>query len=216
VGYASASSMTELLACPFCRETFRPERARQCPSCGLALRPVDELPPELDASLDDEPIAPEDEVLAWTYPQRGRGALALLALLGIAAFFLPWAHETMPERVTLSGAGLARHLGWVWAPFVAWFVMLPLVVSRRTIRRMRGARVAVCFLAGMALVTVAVRVLFPPPVQRLDPHVLEWGVGLWATGVIAVASIAVGLGFGGSLERLTSRVGRRPDDVTLH
>jgi hypothetical protein len=208
--------MTDVLACPFCREMFRSGAPRACPACGLGLVPLSELPEPSVDDPDDEVIAPEDELLPWTFTGRGRGLLVVLALLGIGAFFLPWVRETMPERQTLSGFGLARHLGWVWAPFVAWFVMLPLVLSRRTIRRMRGARVAVGFLAGMALVTVVVRVLFPPPVQRLDPHVLEWGVGLWSTGAIAFASIVAALRFGGSLEQLTTRTGKRPDDVTLH
>jgi hypothetical protein len=209
--------MTDVLACPFCRETYASGRTRQCPACGLALVGISELPPATTARAEeDEPVAPEDETLPWTSMGRGRGALLVLSILGVGAFFLPWVHETMPERQTLDGLALGRHLGWIWAPLVAWFVLFPLVLSRRTIRRMRGARVAVCFLAGIALVTVMVRVAFPPPVSRIDPHVLRWGVGLWSTGALALAAVAVGFRFGGTIERIRSHVARRPDDATLH
>jgi hypothetical protein len=106
-------------------------------------------------------------------------------------------HEVAPERRALSGPEIARHLAWMWAPLVSFMVMLPLVLSRRSISRMRGARVAVAFLGGMALITAAVRALFPPARNSLDPHLLEWGVGLYATGAIAVASIIVAARFGG-------------------
>lgn len=210
MGYSLAASMRTLLACPFCREMFEPGEAKACPSCGLALRRLDDLPTTTvvgDEALP-EPSA-DDETLPWTYAARGRGPLVVLAVLGMAAFFLPWVHEVAPERRALSGPEIARHLGWMWAPLVSFMVMLPLVLSRRSIARMRGARVAVAFLAAMALMTAAVRALFPPARNSLDPHLLEWGVGLYATGVIALASIVVAVRFGGPAD---PRAPKRPRD----
>jgi hypothetical protein len=195
---------------------YEPGEATVCPDCDLALQRIEDLPPAKVVGGEMEPLAaPEDEVLPWAYAGRGRGALIALSIAGIVAFFLPWAHELMPERRTLSGVGIAAHLGWMWAPLVAWMVMIPLVLSRRTVFRMRGARVAAAFLSAMALLTVIVRVAFRPAGTALDPHRLEWGIGLWATGAIALVALAVSLRLGGRIDDLKTRRGR-PSDVTLH
>jgi len=177
---------------------FEPGEAKACPACGLGLRRIDDLP-ETNVIGDevDPELSPDEQTLPWSYFARGRGPLIVLSVLGIAAFFLPWVHEVAPERRALSGPEIARHLGWMWAPLVSYMVMLPMVLSRRTVFRMRGARVAVAFLGAMSLMTAAVRVLFPPARNALDPHLLEWGVGLYATGAISIAAIIVGVRFGG-------------------
>ena len=95
------------------------------------------------------PCAPERELLAVTYMGRGRGALAGLALAGLVAFFLPWVRLTMPDIVSYSGVSIAMRLGWAWGAGVAWFVLVPTVLTRRSIMQMRGARVAASFLAAV-------------------------------------------------------------------
>ena len=60
-----------------------------------------------------------------------------LAVLGLCAFFAPWVRETAPEIRDLSGFDLARRLGWMWAPAVAFFVMIPLALTRRSVHAMR-------------------------------------------------------------------------------
>jgi hypothetical protein len=217
VGYSLVTSMRTLLACPFCREMFEPGETPTCPACGLALKRLDELPKGkvVGGELEEE-IPPDEETLPWTYWGRGRGALLAVAVLGILAFFLPWVHETAPERVDLSGPQIASHLGWMWAPLVAWLVMIPLVASRRSIFRMRGARVAVAFLAGMSLVTVVVRMAFKPAVNKLDPHILHWGIGMYVTAGLSAVAIALALGFGGRIDSLTSAKQRRTGGETLH
>lgn len=208
--------MRGLLACPFCRELFEHGEAKVCPQCDLALVRVEDLPPAKVVGDEVAPeLPPDEERLPMTYAGRGRGALVALSLLGIAAFFLPWAREILPERRTLTGADLASHLGWMWAPLVAWMVMLPLVLSRRSVFRMRGARVAVAFLAAMSLLTVVVRVAFPPTGTAMDPHRLEWGTGLWATGLLSLVALFFASRFGGRIDDLTTRR-QRPVDVTLH
>ncbi len=208
--------MRGLVACPFCREMFEPGEAKVCPDCDLALMRVEDLPPTKVVGDEMVPeVPPDEERLPMTFAGRGRGALIALSVLGILAFFMPWAHEIMPERRTMTGVGIASHLGWMWAPLVAWMVMIPLVLSRRSVYRMRGARVAVAFLAAMSFLTVVVRVAFPPTGTALDPHRIQWGTGLWATGLISLAALFYALRFGGRLDDLSTRRAR-PSDVTLH
>ena len=124
--------MKGLLACPFCREMYERTEARTCPSCGLGLECMSKLPPSYDAQTLEpvEPLPPHMETLPWTYIGRGRGLLLALSFVGFALFFAPWVRETIPEIRELSGFGFAQKLGWMWAPAVAWFVLVPLVLSR--------------------------------------------------------------------------------------
>lgn len=209
--------MTGLVACPFCREMFEAGEARTCPACGLALQALSKLPPSYEALQEEpeEPAPPHMEPLPWTYLGRGRGLLLALAALGFAAFFAPWVDQTAPELERLSGFDLARRLGFLWAPAVAFFVMFPLVLTRRSIYKMRGARVAVAFLAAMVVTAVATRFVFPPASSALRPVRFTWAWGLWATGVIALGALLAAIRFGGRLDDLPTRKARRGDEV-LH
>jgi hypothetical protein len=175
------------------------------------------LPPTQDASDEswEEPLPPHMETLPWTYAGRGRAMLIGLALAGLALFFAPWVVETAPEIRTMSGFSFAQRLGWIWASGVAWFVMLPLVITRRSIYKMRGARIAVGFLAGIVLTTVAVRIGFTPASSPLRPVRFEWGYGLYGSGVVAVIALAVAAFFGGRIDDLPTQRRRRGDE-TLH
>ncbi len=217
MSYAALAPMSGLVACPFCRQMFQKDEAPACPECGLGLEALAKLPPSYDALLEDppEPIPPHMETLPWTYLGRNRLLLAVIALLGIACFFAPWVHESAPEIQDLSGFWFARKLAWMWAPGVAFFVMVPLVVTRRSIFKMRGARVAVAFLAGIVLVTVAIRLGFTPKSSTLRPVRFDWAWGLYATGVCGLAALAGALGFGGKLDDVPTKA-RAPEDVVLH
>ncbi|NUP14484.1 MAG: hypothetical protein HOW73_51295 [Polyangiaceae bacterium] len=196
---------------------FEKSEARTCPECGLALKRLEELPKAKVVGGEVEEIPPDEEILPWTYTGRGRGPLVLVALLGVAAFFLPWVKETAPERIVMSGPQIASHLGWMWAPLVAWLVMIPLVLSRRNVFRMRGARVAVGFLAGMSLMTIVVRMAFKPAPNALDPHIIDWAIGMYVTGVLSVVAIALSFVFGGRIDDLTSKKKHhRSGEETLH
>jgi hypothetical protein len=217
VSYPLAVGMTDLVACPFCREMFEPNEARSCPVCGVALTPLSKLPPTRDASDEsyEEPLPPHMETLPWSYVGRGRAALVAVALAGLALFFAPWVVETAPELRTMSGFAFAQKLGWIWAVGIAWFVMLPLVLTRRSIYKMRGARVAVAFLAAIVLTTVGVRLAIVPQSSALRPVRFAWGFGLYGSGLVAIAAMAMATRFGGRLDDVPTKQRRRGDE-TLH
>ncbi len=213
----ASSRVSDLYACPFCREMFAVGEVSVCPHCDIAVKPMAELPPSYEAQIlePEDQTPPEDEIVPWTYTGRGRGPLIMLSLVGIAVFFAPWLHETAPEVRTWSGFRFAQALPWLWAAGVGWFIMLGLVASRRTIRQMRGSRVAVAFLAAMVLMTVVVRLIAAVPTHPLIPIVVQWGWGLYAAGVLAAMALGFGLRFGGSVEDMPTRQSRPPGE-TLH
>lgn len=210
--------MNRLIACPFCRQMFELGEARACPECGLVLEDITKLPPTAASLDDDEPleeVPPEMEPLPWTYMGRGRGALAIVALLGLGAFFLPWMQETVPEIRPWTGLQFAERLSWMWAPFVSWFVLVPLVLSRRSIHAMRGARFAAGLMATIVIMTVIMRVAVVPESSRLRPLRFEWSYGLYATLVLGIAALFCAVRFGGSaIDMPASRVRRGAE--TLH
>lgn len=197
---------------------FEAGEARTCPECGLTLTALSKLGPSYDAEILDpaEPIPPHMETLPWTFLGRGRGLLLALAILGLASFFAPWVHERAPELRTLSGFDLARKLGWLWASGVAYFVMIPLVLTRRSIDRMRGARLAVVFLAAIALLSAVMRLAIPPPpTSVLRPVRFSWGIGLYVSGIISLCSLLAAARFGGRLDDIPTQE-KRQGDETLH
>jgi hypothetical protein len=194
--------MAKLLACPFCRQLFPATERTHCPDCDIALAPLEQLPLSHDAQLIDPivPDPPEFLSLPWWYWGRMRGVLLLLAAAGMATFFAPWLREYAPEVRVLSGYEFAHLLGWLWAPAVAWFILFALVLSRRSIQQMRGARLAVILLAVMVLLTVLWRLVLTPDAHDIVPRRYEWGWGLYAAGALALAAMGAGLRFGGALD----------------
>lgn len=218
VGYSLVSSMRTLLACPFCREMFDATEAKKCPDCGLALKRLEDLPKAKVIGGEVEEVSPDEETLPWTYLGRARGALVAVGAAGIGAFLLPWSHEIAPENQDLTGPMIASHLGWMWAPLVAWMVMIPLVLSRRNVFRMRGARVAVGFLGGVTLMTVLVRLVFKPASSSsaLDPHFSEHAIGVYLSGALSLAAIALSFVFGGRIDVLSTKKANLASQETLH
>lgn len=205
-----------LVACPFCREMFEQSEQSDCPLCGMALTAFEKLPPSHDATEDGVPTAPEVEVLSWAYPGRGRLALPLIALAGLALFFLPWVEMTFPYDSTRSGLSLALgRTGWVFGAGCAWFVLLPTVLSRRSILQLRGARVAASFLSAIPLMTAAVLLVFPP--KYLGPVLVRfhYGPAFWATIALSLLAIAVSFRLGGSATEISVRRGTSQGQ-TLH
>jgi hypothetical protein len=208
VGYRQDVS---LLACPFCREMFEQGEAKTCPVCGMALAPFEKLPPSYDAQHDEAgvPTAPEIEAFSFTYLGRGRGALALLAAIGLVLFFLPWVRMTMPYIDAVSAFDMARHrIGWLWAAGVAWIVLIPTVLSRRTILQLRGARVAAAFLSAIPAVAVVVLLARSPKRAGggLVPIVYTWNWPIYAMLGVSLVAIAFSLRLGGRIDDI--KVGR--------
>lgn len=197
-----------LLACPFCRELFQQGERANCPVCGVVLVAFEKLPPSSEA-LDEDglPPDPERELLPPAYLGRGRGLLAGLAIAGLAAFFLPWVDLTMPDVIALSGFELAHRLGWAWGAGVAWFILVPTVLSRRSILQMRGARVAVGFLGAVPGTTVAVLLARPPHGAHGVPVHFTFAPALYATLGLSIVALAVAALLGGRADDIRLRRG---------
>jgi len=204
LGYSGG--MAALRACPFCRKLYTSDEGSSCPDCDIALVSMSQLPPSLDA-LEEEAergqlIFPENQPLPATYMGRGRGALLLLSALGLFAFFLPWVELTAPESAVYSAFDLARgRAGFLWGGATAWLVMIPLVITRRTIARMRGVRVVTALFAAMTLSETLMLWLLPPR-RGMTPLELHFRYGLFLSAIISVAAMVVAARFGGSLDNL--------------
>ena len=213
------SALSDLIACPFCHELFSKGEAKECPSCGLALTDLAKIPMSHDALAEDDfgiPTEPHLEALPWLAARRGRGLLVAGALLGFVAFFAPWVNMTAPEIRVLSGAALAKHSGWIWGAFVAWFVLLPMTISRRSIDQMRGARVAAAFLSAIPIITTSILWLMPPR-PRYVPIRFEWGWGLYATWILGILATITAIRFGGRIDDIkVARGGLSRRGETLH
>jgi hypothetical protein len=198
--------MAALQACPFCRKLFTSDEARSCPECDIALVAMSQLPPSLDA-LEDEAEAgqltlPEDQPLPTRYLGRGRGAMVVLSLLGLGAFFLPWVELRAPEQVVYSAFDLARgRAGWLWGGVTAWLVLIPLVMTRRTISHLRGVRVIAVLFAMMTLTEVLMLLVIPPR-RGLTPLELHFRYGLFVSGAISLIASTMATRLGGSLDKL--------------
>ena len=204
LGYSNA--MAALRACPFCRKLFTSGEAATCPDCDVALVAMSQLPPSLDALEEDAERGlvtfPEHQPLPPSYMGRGRGALLALSALGLFAFFLPWVELTAPESVVYSAFDLARgRAGFLWGGVVAWIVMIPLVITRRTIARMRGVRIVTVMFAAMTFIEAMMLWLMPPH-RGVTPLELHFRYGLFLSAAISMAGVAVAIRFGGSLDNL--------------
>lgn len=91
-----------------------------------------------------------------------------------------------------TGAELAARLGWIWGAPVAWFVLLPLVASRRSVGALRGAWFSVMMLGAIASTVSLVRVIFPPSRPLHIPLSYAWGWGLWANAALGIIACALG------------------------
>jgi hypothetical protein len=204
LGYSGA--MAALRACPFCRKLFTSGEGNTCPDCDVALVDMSQLPPSLDAleheAEEGKITFPEDQPLPTSYMGRGRGALLALSGLGLLAFFLPWVQLDAPESAVYSAFDLARgRAGFLWGGFTAWLVMIPLVLTRRTINRMRGVRIVTAMFAAMTF-TEALMLWLLPPHRGKTPLELHFRYGLFLSGAISLVAVAVAARFGGSLDKL--------------
>jgi len=213
-----------LRACPFCRELFVDDETDVCPECGIAVRDLASLPPSPDAeALEAEekrgraPTVPQAEPLPWTHMGRGRGVMLACAVVGLVAFYLPWAVQTTPETFAYSGSAMAHVKPFFWSAFTAWLVLFPAVLSRRTLLKMVGARVALVFLSaipGVQALTMLQLVQTSRVVKGI-PFVFHWGPGLFVTLAASVVATIFAFRFGGRLDDVTTREGSSAGSV-LH
>jgi hypothetical protein len=198
---------------------YERREADTCGVCGMKLVPFERLPPSADALAEEPPAfptLPEDEVLPWTFVGRGRGALVLLSFLGILLFFAPWVAIEIPEETVRSGFDLARgRAGWLWGGVTGYFILIPLVLTRRSIHKLRGARPIAIAFSAMTLGEVAVLLSLPPPVRRV-PLELHFAWGIYASGVVSLASTFVAIFLGGSLPPLPRESSESSAGETLH
>lgn len=191
-----------LLACPFCREMFEEGEAKSCPVCGMELTKFEKLPVSVDAVHDDGgvPLEPEHDLLPWNHLGRGKGIMVVLALAGVALFFLPWVQLTLPYIDSKSGFDLAhQRIGWLWASLVGWTVLIPTVLSRRTIAQLRGARVAAAFLSAIPAVAVTI-LLAKPPRGGLVPVRYTWDWPIYGVLAVSLVALAVAVRLGGRVD----------------
>jgi len=214
--------VSDLIACPFCHELFAKGEAKECPACGLTLEKLEKLSLSHDARAEDDfgiPRHPHLEPLPWRDVGRAKGVLAVLAVLGLCAFFSPWVSITSPVTQAWSGADMARRSPFIWGAMVGWFVLLPVVISRRSIDKMRGARVACAFLSSVPLITTSVLWLFPPAQHtRYLPIRFTWTWGFYATWALALAATLLSaLRFGGRIDDISVSRGKVTGrGATLH
>lgn len=207
--------LSGLLSCPFCRALFPADEASTCPECGLALVPMHRLPlsPEAEQLLEPSPEEPpEDRRFPWWAPGRGRGALLGLAVLGLVLFFMPWVELVMPESAVYSGFHLARgRAGWLWGGATGYFVLIPLIASRRNVHDLRGARVIAAFLAGTTLAETLFLLGFPPEGHGLLPLELVFRWGLFASAAVSLVATLVAARLGGGALPLPPTPGPPPE-----
>jgi hypothetical protein len=215
----SFSFAMPLDACPFCRDMFERGEASHCPTCGIELRDITKLPPSPTLRHEpedwDEDLGPEHEKLPALYFPRGRGAVVLLAFVGIGLFLLPWIDMSLPDTLRLSGWDLARRMGWAWGALIAWVVLVPTVASRRTIAALRGARVAAVFLAAIPALTASIVLLFPPQ-RTLVPVQIQFDWAVYATVLVSLAAVAIGVRLGGKVDVLVAKQGAAPAGELVH
>lgn len=192
-----------LLACPFCRELYESGESELCRVCGVVLKPLADLPPSLEVQLarerELELVPPEDRPIPWHHLGRLRGPLVLGCALGLAAFFAPWLELTQPESISLSGFELAETRGtWFAGGAVGWFVCIPLALSRRSVRQMRGVRAILALFCALTACQASVLWLFSPT-ESVIPLRYAWAWGIHLSFALSLATTALALGFGGRL-----------------
>jgi hypothetical protein len=144
---------------------------------------------------------PEDQRLPATYLGRGKGAAALLGALGLGLFFAPWVELARPDSVTLTGHDLATtNAPWLWGGAIGFFLLIPLVVSRRSVAELVGVRIISAFFPLLTLGEAAMLLLNPPSTHSYFSSGLSYSWGLYLSGVVAGAAVLVGARLGGSLK----------------
>jgi hypothetical protein len=217
--------MGKLLACPFCRELFTEGEVERCPHCDIPLSDLAKLPLSSEAAeLDELGLldSPFDRRLPFTYWRRGRGLLLGASLLGLASFFLPWVSLLRPDPVLLSGFDLARgNARWLFGGALGWFLLIAVVLSRRSVNEMRGARAIAVTFPLMTVFEIVLMLVRPPSENEVFTSGLSFAPAFYGSLILALLGVGAGLRFGGNPEDFSDLVNplapspRRPGE-TVH
>jgi hypothetical protein len=127
----------------------------------------------------------------------------MTAMLGLGLFFAPWVSLERPDEITLTGHDLASAgAPWIWGGVVGWFILIPLVLSRRSVNQLRGIRVIACFFAALTLGEATLLLLRPPEAHEYFGPGLAYSWGFFASAACAAVGLGLGVRLGGSLEDL--------------
>lgn len=201
--------MSSLLCCPFCRELYTKDDAvERCLDCGVDLVPFHEVTPSPESQLEQESVVEHTPLewrqLAFWDLRRGRGLLLALAFLGLASYALPWFSQSMPETRVLTGYQLARHhVGWLWGGAVGWFILIPLVFTRRSIAAMRGVRMISAVFAALTATEVLVFVNVTASRQNQVIVQFAWEWGIWVSCFVSALGTCVAAALGGPIPEPT-------------
>jgi hypothetical protein len=205
--------------CPFCHEVF--DNAETCPIHDLPL--VREQ--ELHAKAVDEDDDGEDERVDFYDLVGGRSFLHGAGVLLLFGFALPFVSGQKGEEFVLETPFELALQGAVnlWMiPLVA-FALFGVLATRRTPTQMRGARLAVVFLAFFPVAAIAFsiyRVFLVAEIQT--PGVLirvEYGTYIY--GVASLFILLGGIRFGGTApvppppDRLPQRESQDRDKIEI-
>lgn len=190
----SSSNDAKLLFCPFCRECYEGETV--CPVHELPLVDFVDLPKQ---SHERQVGDWEEDLDPWDI-RFGRGWIALGAALVAAGFFMPFASATVEDQ-SVAWSGLDLALGparSMWTvPFVA-VLFVWLLLRRRTILQMLGARLVAFLLAFMPVISCAYAMVHMwRGIERMHgAGLLEWGYGIVVMAIGSALLAIGGLRFG--------------------
>jgi hypothetical protein len=210
--------VSQLVACPFCRELLERAEVEQCPECETPLDPMHRSPSsqeevEPGAALWERSL-PEHQQFALGELGRGRGVLLGISLASLLAFGgAPWLTLTAQPEVRTGFSLATGPLGFLWGGVAGWLVTIALLASRRTIAQMRAARPTLMALSALTASEIAVLLAMSP---RGSQHVYvayEWAWGLYAALGLSLLGVAAAARLGGALPvrvRLEQRPSPRP------
>lgn len=144
-GGAKMSDDARILFCPFCRECFEGEA--RCPEHDLALVAFEALPRTAEDLAAEIPR--DDEDISAFDPRFGRGIVVIGAMLFLVSFGMRFVDITVQDESTGFSAFEAASMRApnLWTiPFVG-VVLLAILMRRRSLAKMRSARLSMLLLA---------------------------------------------------------------------
>lgn len=181
-----------ILFCPFCRECYEGET--RCPEHELALVPFEKLPRNAedaaaDLPRDDEDVSPFDGRFGRAIV--AAGALTLLASFGMTFVDIVVQGDATGFSGLEAASGRAPNLWTV--PFVG-VVLLAILGRRRTLAKMRSARLSMILLAVAPLFAIGysyLHVLEGAAAASTASHAMQVtpGLGIVVAGIGTLIAI---------------------------